>query len=87
MKIAKAITKSHSADVIIAGGGLLGLSTAYYLSRSRKYKIILIEKNGDLMDLTSNSSTGGYRNFYPDSYPMTALANDSSKVSCNCFNS
>jgi glycine/D-amino acid oxidase-like deaminating enzyme len=63
-----------------AGGGLLGLSTAYYLSRSKKLKIMLVEKKGSLMDLTSNASTGGFRNFYPDSMPMTELSNDSSKV-------
>ena len=37
--------QSHSATVIIIGGGVIGLSTAYHLAKKDFGKIILLEKN------------------------------------------
>ncbi len=48
-------------DVIIVGGGLMGLSTAYHAAK-RNLKTLLIEKQGLLGD--SNSSIHNSRQFY-----------------------
>jgi NADH dehydrogenase FAD-containing subunit len=53
-------------DVLIAGGGLLGLSCAYHLvkllgpKQAKQLRIGLIEKEDSLLSLTSSASTGGY---------------------------
>ena len=50
----------QSYDAIVAGGGLLGLSTAHYLSsRSPQLRVLVVEKAPQLLSLTSDSSTGG----------------------------
>ena len=38
------LTEETNADIVIIGGGITGISTAYYLRKTVK-KIILIEKN------------------------------------------
>jgi NADH dehydrogenase FAD-containing subunit len=53
-------------DVLIAGGGLLGISCAYHLvkllgpKQAKQLRIGLIEKEDSLLSLTSSASTGGY---------------------------
>lgn len=42
-----------SADIVIIGGGILGISTAYYLAKHGHLSIVLLEK-----DLLSQASTG-----------------------------
>ncbi len=60
----------HSyADVIIIGGGVAGLATAYYLSQKQPLKIILLEK--DSIPNPNNSSYGDermYRRMYSNEY-------------------
>ena len=55
------------ADVVIIGGGVMGLSTAYQLSllRKRKLKIVVIEK-GYLVSGASGRNGGGIRMQFAD---------------------
>jgi glycine/D-amino acid oxidase-like deaminating enzyme len=65
-----------NARVLVAGGGLLGLSIAAVLSRRLpRGSILLVERRPNLLGETSSASTGGFRNFYPESPSMTALSN------------
>ena len=34
-----------TADVVIIGGGVVGTATAYYLAKSGRKNVVLIEKN------------------------------------------
>ena len=50
-----------AADVVVIGGGVIGLSTAYHLARKRSGRIVLLEKGpvGDgsssrVADITSS---------------------------------
>lgn len=69
-------------DVAIIGGGILGVSIAFQLSRKRKdLKICLIEKEKDVAQHTSGRNTGViHRPFYlnPETKPIFArCANES----------
>ena len=48
----------ETADVIIVGGGIWGLSTAYHLSRDSSAKIVLLERNASLANETTKQSAG-----------------------------
>lgn len=48
----------ETADVVIVGGGIWGLSTAYHLSRDSSAKIILLERNASLANETTRQSAG-----------------------------
>ncbi|KAJ3096376.1 hypothetical protein HDU97_005945 [Phlyctochytrium planicorne] len=52
-------TAPTQADVVVCGGGLLGVSTAYHIAKNAKrpLKVVVIEKDEMLM-LTSSKSTG-----------------------------
>lgn len=63
--------------MIVVGGGLAGLSTAHHLSQMPCGAVAVIEAEEALMSVTSASSTGGYRNFYPAQPAMTKLASRS----------
>ena len=49
------LDKDISCDVLIIGGGMAGLSTAYYLMNSDK-KVVLIEKGKCGMGATSKNT-------------------------------
>ncbi|KAI8814281.1 FAD dependent oxidoreductase [Cladochytrium replicatum] len=75
-----------SADVVVLGGGLAGISTAYYMSKlsaelAKAFGVspptVMLVERGNPMALTSTNSTGGVRNFYPQFWSMTSLANRS----------
>ncbi len=56
---------SRSADVVICGAGIQGVSTAYQLAVERGLKnIVLIDERSPLT-LTSDKSTECYRNWWP----------------------
>lgn len=50
----------QSADIVIVGGGILGISTAYYLAKYGQNRIILLEKDL-LSQATTGLSVGGIR--------------------------
>ena len=61
--------KNFNADVVIIGGGIAGLATAYYLSQKENLDIILLEKNA--IPNPDNSSYGEermYRRMYSNEY-------------------
>ncbi|RUP49434.1 FAD dependent oxidoreductase-domain-containing protein [Jimgerdemannia flammicorona] len=65
-------------DITIIGGGLAGLNCAYALHKRLPNKNITVLERGDrVMGLTSSASTGGFRNFFPNSRAMTNLSNRS----------
>ncbi|HUS85543.1 MAG TPA: FAD-dependent oxidoreductase, partial [Anaerolineales bacterium] len=57
---------SHqTADVIICGAGIAGISAAYYLTRDSAVKDVLLVDEGAPLSLTSDKSTECYRNWWP----------------------
>jgi glycine/D-amino acid oxidase-like deaminating enzyme len=49
------------ADVVVIGAGLVGLATAFYAARAKLGRVIVLERRGDLADLTSAHSAEGVR--------------------------
>jgi glycine/D-amino acid oxidase-like deaminating enzyme len=67
---------SSSADVVIVGAGIAGVSAAYHLAVRRGIgNVVLIDPRPPLT-LTSDKSTECYRNWWPDR-PMVGLMNRS----------
>ncbi len=66
---------SRKFDVVICGAGIAGVSAAYHLVRAGIKDILVIDPLPPL-SLTSNMSTEGYRNWWPDP-EMLALMNRS----------
>jgi glycine/D-amino acid oxidase-like deaminating enzyme len=66
---------TNSADVVVIGAGIAGVSAAYYLTRDESAKVIVVDPRPPL-SLTSDKSTECYRNFWP-SRDMVALTNRS----------
>ncbi len=54
-----------SADILICGAGIAGISAAYHLAKSRKFKRIVLVDERDPLSLTSDKSTEAYRNWWP----------------------
>lgn len=52
-------------DVLIIGGGVIGLSALYHISRSRQQSVVLLEK-GRIGSGASHQSGGFVRAFHPD---------------------
>lgn len=50
-----------SADVVIIGGGIIGLSTAFYLARQQYGKIVVLEKQRLLGAGSTSKAAGGIR--------------------------
>ena len=66
----------RSADVVIAGAGIAGVATAYFLAvRSGVARVVLCDPLPPLT-LTSDKSTECYRNLWPNQ-PMVRLVNRS----------
>jgi glycine/D-amino acid oxidase-like deaminating enzyme len=66
---------SNSANVLICGAGITGVSAAYFLSKAGIRDILLVDELPPL-SLTSDRSTECYRNWWPDP-AMLALMNRS----------
>lgn len=66
---------THTADIVICGAGITGVSAAHYLSRAGVKDILLIDERPPL-SFTSDRSTECYRNWWPDP-EMLALMNSS----------
>lgn len=56
----------ESASVVICGGGIAGISAAYFLACRAGVKDILIVDPLDPLSLTSDKSSEAYRNWWPD---------------------
>lgn len=59
--IGNPVNKTYDSSrerIIIIGGGVIGLSTAYYLAKLKKYDVILLEKN-DTFTQSSAQENGG----------------------------
>ncbi len=56
---------SRSADVVICGAGILGISTAYQLAVKCSLKNIVLVDERSPLTLTSDKSTECYRNWWP----------------------
>ena len=54
-----------TADVVICGAGIAGISAAYHLSVKKGVKNILIVDERPPLTLTSDKSTECYRNWWP----------------------
>ncbi len=66
---------SQTADIVICGAGITGVSAAYFLSKAGITNILLVDERHPL-SLTSDKSTECYRNWWPDA-EMLALMNRS----------
>ena len=55
----------QSAEVVICGAGIAGVSTAYFLTEMGVKDIALVDKQAPLM-LTTDKSVESYRNWWPD---------------------
>ena len=63
-------TWKKTADVAIIGGGILGVSAAFFLARYKPFRIVLLEKDG-LAQATTGLSVGGIRQQF--SHPSNIL--------------
>lgn len=63
-------TWQKTADVAILGGGILGVSAAFFLSLHKPFRIVLLEKDG-LAQATTGLSVGGIRQQF--SHPSNIL--------------
>lgn len=54
-----------SADVVICGAGIAGISAAYHLARKGSLKKIVLVDSRPPLSLTSDKSTECYRNWWP----------------------
>lgn len=65
----------QSADVVVVGAGIAGVSTAFNLSRQGIHDVVIVDPLPPLT-LTSDKSTECYRNWWPNR-PMVGLMNRS----------
>ena len=63
--------KGLSADVVICGAGIAGVSAAYHLAVKQGVKQVLLVDEHAPLTLTSDKSTEAYRNWWPG--PDTAM--------------
>ncbi len=69
---------NKTAEVVICGAGIAGISTAYFLSVRRNISDVLLIDERPPMSLTSDKSTEAYRNWWPGpDDAMVALMNRS----------
>lgn len=60
VELTNAALPAH-ADVVVIGGGLVGLATAFYASRAGLGDVVLLERNHALVSLTSEAAAAGFR--------------------------
>jgi len=75
-------TWNKTADVAIIGGGILGVSAAFFLARHKPLRIVLLEKNG-LAQATTGLSVGGIRQQF--SHPSNILLSQKTLVFFDFF--
>ena len=54
-----------SADVVICGAGIAGISAAYHLAARHGITDVLLVDEGSPLMMTSDKSTEAYRNWWP----------------------
>ena len=54
-----------SADVVICGAGIAGVSAAYHLAARQHVRRVVLVDDRDALTLTSDKGTQGYRNWWP----------------------
>jgi len=69
------MSMSQTADIVICGAGITGVSAAHFLSKAGFKNILLLDEHPPL-SFTSDRSTECYRNWWPDA-EMLALMNRS----------
>jgi sarcosine oxidase subunit beta len=52
---------SDTADVVIVGGGIVGVSSAYHLARAGAGRVVLIEREGAVGRGSTGACAGGFR--------------------------
>jgi glycine/D-amino acid oxidase-like deaminating enzyme len=57
--------QGNTADVVICGAGIAGISAAYHLSLRHGIEDVLLVDQGAPLSVTSDKSTECYRNFWP----------------------
>jgi sarcosine oxidase, subunit beta len=67
---------SRSAEVVVCGAGVAGLSVAWQLAVRHGWSDVVVVDERPPLSLTSDKSTECYRNWWPDA-PMVALMNRS----------
>ena len=55
----------YTADVVICGAGIAGVSAAYYLAVEHGVRNVLLVDERPPLSLTSDKSTEAYRNWWP----------------------
>ena len=70
--------EDHSAEAVVIGGGIIGVATAFYLSRAG-VDTLLIEMRDGLSSLTSAASIESFRKQFAEP-AMAALARESVEV-------
>jgi glycine/D-amino acid oxidase-like deaminating enzyme len=73
------LVSRRSADVVIAGAGIAGVATAYFLAVRSGVKHVVLCDALPPLTLTSDKSTECYRNLWPNQ-PMVSLVNRSIDV-------
>lgn len=70
------MNKLDDIEIVVIGTGIIGIATAYYLSKKYQKKSILLIDSRDPMSYTSAQSGDNYRNWWPTKV-MTQFANHS----------
>ncbi len=63
---------SETADIVICGSGIIGISAAYHLAKAGHGNILLLDERPPL-SFTSDRSTECYRNWWPDAEMLTLM--------------
>ena len=50
-----------TADLVVVGGGLVGLATAFFAARAKLGSVVVLEPRSAVADLTSAHSAEGFR--------------------------
>jgi glycine/D-amino acid oxidase-like deaminating enzyme len=64
---------TQTTDIVICGASITGVAAAHFLSKAGMNNILLLDERPPL-SFTSDQSTEGYRNWWPD-VEMLALMN------------
>ena len=65
-----------SADIVICGAGIAGISAAYHLAARHGITDVLLVDEGSPLMMTSDKSTEAYRNWWPGSGDAMVFCTD-----------